>query len=112
MRYAAGSIGCAALSLMRRSRERLQPLLERLERSLRSYIGGFSDDGACMEGLSYFVYGMTYYTGFADMLYRYTEGKTDLMDQEKCGRSPSSAEMLFPIRQDAQLFRRRQQGQI
>lgn len=79
-----GSIGCAALSLMQEEPERLQPLLERLERSLRSYIGGFSDDGACMEGLSYFVYGMTYYTGFADMLYRYTEGKTDLMDQEKC----------------------------
>lgn len=34
--------------------------------------------------MSYFVYGMTYYTGFADMLYRYTEGKTDLMEQEKC----------------------------
>ena len=79
-----GSIGCAALSLMQEEPERLQPLLERLERSLRSYIGGFSDDGACMEGLSYFVYGMTYYTGFADMLYRYTEGKTDLMEQEKC----------------------------
>lgn len=44
-----GSIGCAALSLMQEEPERLQPLLERLELSLRSYIGGFSDDGACME---------------------------------------------------------------
>ena len=81
-----GSIGCAALSLMQEEPERLQPLLERLQLSLRSYIDGFSDDGACMEGLSYFVYGMTYYTGFADMLCRYTDGKTDLMAQEKCRR--------------------------
>lgn len=81
-----GSIGCAAIALMQEEPDRLQPLLDRLVRSLGSYIGGFSDDGACMEGLSYFVYGMTYYTGFADMLYRYTDGKTDLMDQEKCRR--------------------------
>ena len=34
-----------------------------------------------MEGLGYFTYGMTYYTGFADMLYRYTDGAIDLMEK-------------------------------
>ena len=41
---------------------------------------------SCMEGLGYFTYGMTYYTGFADMLYRYTDGAIDLMEDEKCRR--------------------------
>ena len=39
-----------------------------------------------MEGLDYFTYGFGYYAGFADMLYRYTDGRTDLLSQEACHR--------------------------
>lgn len=81
-----GSIGCAAIYLMQDEPELLKPLLDRIVCSLDSYIAGFSEDGACMEGLGYFTYGMTYYTGFADMLYRYTDGAIDLMEDEKCRR--------------------------
>ena len=28
------------------------------------------EDGACTEGLGYFAYGMSYYTGFAQALYQ------------------------------------------
>lgn len=82
----AGSIGCAAICLMREEPERLEPLLERLLMSLPHYLEGFSWDGACMEGLDYFTYGFGYYVAFADMLYRYTGGKTDLLAQENCHR--------------------------
>lgn len=57
-----GSIGCAAIYLMQDEPELLKPLLDRIVCSLDSYIAGFSEDGACMEGLGYFTYG--------DLLYR------------------------------------------
>ena len=82
----AGSIGCAGICLMQEEPERLNALLKRLAASLPNYLEGFSGDGACMEGLDYFTYGFGYYAGFADMLYRYTDGRTDLLSQEACHR--------------------------
>lgn len=79
-----GNVGCIGMYLMKDEPERLNALLERLQRSLTHYIGGFAEDGTCMEGLDYFSYGFAYYVGFAEMLYRYTNGKTDLLAQEKC----------------------------
>lgn len=80
----AGSIGSASIYLMRDQPEKLHNCLERICRSLTHYIAGFSDDGACMEGLGYFTYGMTYFAGFAAQLYEYTDGNTDLFAGEKC----------------------------
>lgn len=79
-----GSIGCIGMYLMQDEPEKLNALLERLQASLTHYIGGFAEDGTCMEGLDYFSYGFAYYVGFAEMLQRYTNGKTNLLAQEKC----------------------------
>jgi len=80
----AGSIGSAAIYLMAgKEEERLQKCLERLCNSLKYYLNGFEEDGACMEGIGYFTYGMTYFVGFAEQLYRYTNGKIDLFADEK-----------------------------
>lgn len=80
----AGGIGSAAIYLMAdREEERLQECLKRICHSLQYYLDGFEDDGACMEGIGYFTYGMTYFVGFAEQLFRYTNGKTDLFANEK-----------------------------
>ena len=79
-----GNIGCIGMYLMQDEPEKLNALLERLQASLTHYIDGFAEDGACMEGLDYFSYGFGYYVGFAEMLLRHTNGKTDLLAQEKC----------------------------
>lgn len=80
----AGGIGSACLYLMAgKEEERLQKCLDRLCNSLTYYLDGFEEDGACMEGIGYFTYGMTYFVGFAEQLYRYSNGKTDLFDNEK-----------------------------
>ncbi|MDO5425490.1 MAG: heparinase II/III family protein [Eubacteriales bacterium] len=79
----SGSIGCAAIELLGDEPERLEKLLERLQNSLVYYVDGFSDDGACMEGLSYFTYGMSFYSAFAQKLEAYTDGKVDLFAGEK-----------------------------
>lgn len=74
-----GSIGSACLHLMREKKEILDPCIKRVCESLPYYVGGFAEDGTCMEGLGYFTYGMSYFVNFAQELYEYTEGKTDLL---------------------------------
>lgn len=81
----AGSIGSACLHLMKERKEILEPCLKRVCESLPYYVEGFAEDGACMEGLGYFTYGMSYFVNFAQELYEYTQnclgdaGKVDLL---------------------------------
>lgn len=80
----AGSIGSAALYLLAGKDESgLETLLKRICHSLSYYLNGFREDGACMEGIGYFTYGMTYFTGFAEQLLRHSNGKINLFDNEK-----------------------------
>lgn len=74
----AGSIGSVCLHLMREDSERLARCLKRICDGLIWYIRGFAEDGACMEGLGYYTYGMTYFVNFAQELYEYSHGERDL----------------------------------
>ena len=56
---------------------------KRLLKTLRYYINGFTDDGFCLEGPLYWLYGFTAYTVFADLLYKFSEGATDLLSDKK-----------------------------
>jgi len=78
----AGSIGSACIYLMQ-DKEYLDACLKRLCHSLTYYLDGFREDGACMEGIGYFTYGMTYFIGFAEQLLRYSDGKINLFANEK-----------------------------
>ena len=54
-----GNVGSAALLLMKEGTEK-KKLLERLNYALENYyLEGFGMDGACQEGLGYWVYGFT-----------------------------------------------------
>jgi hypothetical protein len=79
----AGSIGSASIYLFSHEEAKLNKYMERICNSLTHYIEGFPEDGTCMEGISYFTYGMTYYTTFAEQIYEYTKGKTDLFHSDK-----------------------------
>ncbi len=64
----AGSIGSTCMHLVRAGRRLPKPLSDCLERvcaAMSCYFQSFSDDGACMEGLQYYTYGMTYFANFA-----------------------------------------------
>lgn len=78
-----GSIGSAALYLLEEKKERLEKILQRICTSLQFYLDGFREDGACMEGIGYFTYGMTYFTGFAEQLLRYSRGSINLLALNK-----------------------------
>lgn len=80
----AGSIGSACIYLMQgKNEERLEQCLKRICHSMEFYLNGFNDDGTCMEGIGYYTYGMTYFTGFAEQLLRYSKGTINLFENEK-----------------------------
>ena len=82
----AGSLGSMALYLLQDEPEKQKRIIERVLDTLPDYLGGMCEDGACPEGLSYFTYGMVYYTGFARQLEEYTKGAVRLMEQDKVHR--------------------------
>lgn len=82
-----GSVGSAAIYMLGDKPEELEKLLERICYSLETYyLKSFAEDGTCLEGLGYFTYGMTYFTGFAAQLYEFTAGKRDLFRREKLAK--------------------------
>ncbi len=93
----AGSIGSTCLYLMQKDRDkdRLDKCIQRICNSLTHYIDGFMDDGACMEGVGYFTYGMTYYVGFAVQLFEHTNGEIDLLDGEKLERIAQFQQKIY-----------------
>jgi hypothetical protein len=78
----AGSIGSAALHVVD-DQKMLSSILERVLNAMKYYLRGFNDDGACMEGYSYWQYGFGFYVYFADLLKKKTSGALDLFNTEK-----------------------------
>ena len=78
----ASSIGSAVLYLPDDKGVR-DKILDRVKLCLDKYIGGFSKDGVCLEGMSYFTYGMEYFFGFARQLYEYTDGEKNLYTDKR-----------------------------
>ena len=74
----AGSIASTALYLVEDDRL-LAGILQRLVPTFDRFIASFSSDGACMEGLSYWTYGLGFYVCFADLLFHRTAGALDLL---------------------------------
>ena len=79
----ASCVGSAALFLLNDDKEKQDAIIARVCETLPDYLLGMHDDGTCPEGMSYFTYGMLFYTGFARQLKEHTNGKIDLMDSEK-----------------------------
>lgn len=79
----AGCLGSMALFLLEDRKEYQKRVIERVCQVLPNYLAGMYDDGTCPEGMSYFTYGMVFYTGFARQLCEHTNGAVNLMDSEK-----------------------------
>ncbi len=78
----AGSIGAAAIYMIEDSRL-LANIIKRILSSMEIFISGFTDDGACQEGLGYWNYGFGFYTYFAELLKDRTAGQIDIMNDDK-----------------------------
>ncbi len=75
-----GSVGMAYMYL---APERFSMVKERIMKSMSNYLDGIGEDGCCSEGISYWCYGFSFYIHFAEMLYRFTDGKDDIRYIEK-----------------------------
>ncbi len=80
-----GGVGVAAM-LLERDPKRLAQTVGLAATALRHFIGGFTDDGGCSEGPSYWRYGFGWYVRFAAALHACTGGRVDLMAGERIGR--------------------------
>ncbi|MFA9558891.1 heparinase II/III family protein [Evansella sp. AB-rgal1] len=78
----AGSIGAAALYLLD-DEDELASILERVLSTMDYYLQGFQEDGVCLEGYGYWQYGFGYFTYFADLIKKKTNGEINLFASEK-----------------------------
>ena len=77
----AGSVGAAFLYLADDSE--IKKVMPRLKNTLECYLKGFGNDGACVEGINYWIYGFGYFIYFARLLYEYTCGEENLLNNDK-----------------------------
>ena len=78
----AGSVGMAAMYEIEDD-ERLADIIMICLTSMDRFIGGYTADGVCTEGIAYWGYGFGYFMYFADMLSRRTGGALNLFDIDK-----------------------------
>lgn len=74
----AGSIGAAAIYLIEDKQE-LALVLDKALPTVNLFLEGYGEDGACLEGYMYWGYGFGFYTYFAELLCRRTNGAIDLL---------------------------------
>jgi hypothetical protein len=73
-----GGLGAAACYLLQDD-AMLGGLLHKLLPTVDRFLESFTADGACVEGLSYWSYGVSYFVIFADLLFHRTGGCIDLL---------------------------------
>ena len=78
----ASSIGIASIYLIE-DKNALFPILKRAISALDSFLSGFSSDGACLEGMLYWNYGLGFFTYFSVLLSERTGGKINLFQDER-----------------------------
>jgi hypothetical protein len=90
-----GSIGMAALLLEQGEDRRL--LLEKVDKGLVNYLMSFGEDGACEEGIGYWVYGFGYYIYYTamrkEMDTEYTRGEEVSEKLKKIAEFPRLVQM-------------------
>jgi hypothetical protein len=78
----AGSLAGAACYLVEDDRF-LGGVLYKLLPTLDRFLDSFTADGACIEGLSYWTYGVSFFVSFADLLFHRSGGKIDLLQDPR-----------------------------
>lgn len=75
------SVGITAIYM--EDMETLKVIHSRLRNTFQSYFEGFPSDGVCLEGLSYWTYGMGFFTAYCDLIESVLPGEPSLLDDEK-----------------------------
>jgi peptidoglycan/xylan/chitin deacetylase (PgdA/CDA1 family) len=86
-----GVIGAALI--LERNEARRETFIEGMLRYIPNYLKGFTSDGYCNEGLSYYNFGFLQFNMLAELVRRSTDGRIDLLKDPKI-----EAIALFPHR--------------
>jgi hypothetical protein len=78
----AGGVGGAACYLIDDDLL-LGGILHKLLPTVDRFLESFAGDGACVEGLSYWTYGVSYFVMFADLLFHRSGGRINLLDDPR-----------------------------
>ena len=73
----------------------LPELQHRFDASMNSFLTGFKDDGVCFEGCGYWHYGLGFFVMYADMIRRFTDGKTDFFTIPKVKKVACFLQNMF-----------------
>lgn len=84
--WAAVCAGSVSVIYMYMAPERFEKVKPRLQQTMELFLGGFSEDGICYEGMSYWIYGFGFFVAYAQHLYDFTEGKENYFARAKVRR--------------------------
>lgn len=88
----AGNVGACFCHL---APERFEKVLPRIMHVLDCFLASYPEDGTCLEGFSYWHYGFGEFVWFADLLLEFTDGKTNLLADEKVEKIAGYAARSF-----------------
>lgn len=84
--WAAVCAGCVGMAYMLTKPDKFYEVKERILKVIDNFLSGYGEDGCCIEGIAYWEYGFGFFINFADMLYKFTNGKDDLLHSEKVAK--------------------------
>lgn len=96
--WAAVCGGCVGATLIYESPEDYEIVRPKIELSMESYLKGITEEGACVEGATYWTYGFAFYILYNDILQDTAYGQIyDDLNQQKV---KNEAEFLLSMRLD------------
>lgn len=93
--WAAVCVGSVGGALMLLFPERFKELRPRIDETMECYLRGFSDDGFCVEGSGYWHYGFGFFTVYADMVKKFTNGEVDFFARPKVRAVATYIQKMF-----------------
>ena len=93
--WTAVCMGSVAGTVMHMHPETVENLLPRFTSSIDNYLTGFNDDGMCMEGCGYWHYGFGFFTVYADLIKRFTNGRVDYFKLPKVRTVATFIQKMF-----------------
>lgn len=93
--WTAVCMGSVACTFMLMRPELAVNMIDRFNTSMDYYLSGFNDDGMCLEGCGYWHYGFGFFTVYADMVRKFTEGKVDFFARPKVKAVATFLQKMF-----------------
>lgn len=95
MNWAAVCAGSVGAAFMYMAPERFPLVKDRLINTMKRFLEGYGDDGACLEGIGYWNYGFSFFTYFAQLLLEFTYGAENLFSLPICSKTAAFQEHAY-----------------